>query len=191
MALTHNQTNITMTKKTKKATKQPSSQTEGQLASLTLQQAELRKIILQERAEGFPSQSELKLSIDQSDTELRALNLKLDKTKALIKKRKAEIKQWKENFDRIDKLDKSQELEQLQKEIDWRAEEIAKNEMTVAALYDTKNELTGKIEGLNIKLMIVEQGFHEKPIEQDPRLLAINEEIDELNSAIKSESQVV
>lgn len=160
------------------------SQLQAQLTLLKQQQSILLAEIQTERDEGLPNPADLKASINTLEAQLQLTNKKLEKNKALVKRRKEEIKQWKENFARIEKTDKSQDLIQLQTEIDWRAKEIAEKESEIASTYDIKNTQTGAIENLNIKLIIVEQGYHKQEINQDPRLLALSEEIDELEKTI-------
>lgn len=158
---------------------------QDQLTRLKQQREILLAEINIERESGL-DENELKNSIAQAELDLQKTNKKLDKAKALVKQRKLEIKQWKDNFASLDKLDASQELIQLQNEIDWRAKDIAEKEVQIASLYDCKNNQTGVLENLKIKLTILEQGFHQQDIYQDPRLQGLEEELKELNAAIAS-----
>lgn len=163
----------------KKNTPQLNTQVERlnqQLRQLSKQQDSLKSMLHLERQEGQLDDSVLDQSLAQALSEKSRVCNKMDKEKSIIKNRKSEIKQWKTNFENNEYPDKSEELIQLQEEISWRAKEISAIETTIAELYQTKNDLTGIIESINIKKIIVAKGFHKNPVSEDPRLLGLLEE---------------
>ncbi len=156
-----------------------------QLARLNQQQDLLQEDILAERRDhSLLSEDALNPKMEMAEIELEKLSRKLGKAKAHIKMRKREITQWKENFDRLEQMDKSQELTQLQAEIAWRAQDIAAKEAEIAALYVAKTTQTGVLEALKIKTLIAEKGYHKKDMSEDPRLKALLKERQELQEAI-------
>jgi chromosome segregation ATPase len=154
------------------------------LAQLSQQQDCLQEELHAERDQGLLDKNMLDQKVEQAELELQKLSKKLEKAKTHIKRRKNEIKQWKESFDRLEQLEKSQELAQLQTEIAWRAKDIASKEAEIAELYIAKTTLSGTLEALNIKKIIVEKGYHKKDISEDPRLQAVIEERNELQAAL-------
>lgn len=160
------------------------NQVKKQLTFLNQQEEFLNAELQAEREEGLLDETTLEQKIDQLELKIQKTDIKLNKSKAHIKKRKNEIKQWKDNFDRLEQLDKSHELLQLQAELNWRAQDIAAKESEIAALYSTKMAQKGVLESLNLKKLIVEKGYHKKATSEDPRLLAIQEEKHELQSVL-------
>jgi chromosome segregation ATPase len=159
-------------------------QVKNQLAQLERQQELLMEELQAERDQGVLNEEILDRKIEQVKQKKEQLNRKLEKAKAHIRKRKREIKHWKESVERIEQLDKTAELDQLQKEIAWRASDIATKQEEIAALYTEKNEVSGVLVNLQAKMMIVEQGYHEKDISEDPRLLAITGERNTLQATL-------
>ena len=167
-----------------KARKTATAELQSELATLSKQQIDLKDEIQKERKKGYPDETTLKNQIDTQEHQLLQAQNKLKKAKAHVKKRKQEIKQWKSNFEKLDKIDKSQELIQLQKEIEWRAIDIANKEKEIAGIYESITSLNGELESQRIKQQIIEQGYHKKSIQEDPRLLALSDEIQQLQTEI-------
>jgi len=170
-----------MTAKTKQQPAQV-KQLKQQINLLTKQQKLLLSELQAEREEGLPDEETLDQNIEQVELKLQQLKKKLEKAKTHVKRRKKEITQWKANFDQLEKVDKSQELEQLQAEIAWRAKDIAAKEAEIAEFYVAKTSLTGMFENLRVKKIILEKGYHKKDLSEDPRLQGLIAETEALKT---------
>lgn len=137
-----------------------------------------------ERTIGLPTEEELAKQQLKAQKELAIVQKKMDKAKAHIKRRKQEIKQWKESFDRLDQDERVERMNELQREIKWRSEDIAAKEALIAELYFTKTNANGLIESLQVKEVVLKEGYYLRDIREDPRLKAIKEERDSLRSKL-------
>ena len=138
----------------------------------------LKQEINVERKNGLPDKTTLEKKLLRAQREVDSVMKKMEKAKAHIKRRKQEIKQWKESIDRLAQEEKTEKMNQLQKEILWRSQDIAAKEAAISALYEAKYVAMKDVEMLTIQNEIVTGGFHKKDINQDPRIVALKEERD-------------
>lgn len=169
--------------KQKKVQTQPIKQ---ELDELNRQFDLLHEEIRYERKVGLPSVEELALLKVKAQKAADTIQKKIDKAKAHIKRRKQEIKQWKESFDRLEQEEKVERMNELQREIKWRAEDIASKEAVIAKSYFEKTDANAKIESLNIKEYVINEGYNYKDISEDPRLKAINDDREKLRKKLST-----
>ena len=139
-----------MTKKTKK-NKELQFLLKKQLNQLNKQMDLLQEELRTERVLGLPNETELSHQLEQAKRQLANVTKKIEKTKASIKKRKNEIKLWKENYTNMEDSDKVEGLKQLNHEIKWRAVDIASKESKVSAFYLAKIKAEGVVLGLQVR----------------------------------------
>ena len=108
----------------------------------------------------------------------------MGKVKTHIKKRKSEIKQWKQNFEGLTEDEKGEELKRLNSEISWRAQDIAAKEAEVAALYVERTSAEGVIESLKVKELVAKKGYLKKDLTEDPRFKALVQERDKMKQKL-------
>jgi chromosome segregation ATPase len=145
------------------------------------------KVQLQaERDVGIPSEAQLRAELDTAQAEYNRLKEESDKAKAQAKHRKTEVDEWKQWYYSQPGLDKTAELEKLNSEIAWRATEIDTLQNQIIPLEASLVTVADTIEILKNKLAAVEAGVYLLPIEQDPRLLSLQEEYEAALAALNA-----
>jgi predicted nuclease with TOPRIM domain len=135
------------------------------------------KVQLQtEREAGVPSESQLQAELDTAQAEYNRLKEESDKLKAQAKQRKSEVDEWKQWYYSQPGLDKTAELEKLNAEIAWRSTEIDALQNQIIPLEEALITVLDTVETLKNKLEAVQAGVYLLPVEQDPRLLQLQEE---------------
>lgn len=155
-----------------------------QLDQMNKQMDLLQDEIRAERSTGLPDENELSRQLERDQRQLDKVKKKMEKVKAHIKKRKKEIQLWKDNFARIQDDQKVDSLKQLTNEISWRAADIAAKEAEVAALYLAKTSAEGVIEATKIRQFVVKAGVDKKEPDEDPRLLALARDQQEIRTKL-------
>ncbi len=131
---------------------------------------EIRAQVKAEREQGVPDVSVLQADVSAAEAELAKVQSELEQAKALSRKRKDEIDEWKGWYEKLPHEEKPAGLVNLQNEINWRAAELDANGQKINELMLSEIEATGMFEMAKQKLMVFEAGVHELPIEKDPRL---------------------
>ncbi|MGB0524308.1 MAG: hypothetical protein ACPGJS_15165 [Flammeovirgaceae bacterium] len=142
------------------------------------------QLVQEEREHGPGMAIKLEQELENARLHLDKVSKKLSKAKAQIKKRKREITEWKQWYNGLEQLDKTEELKQLESEIKWRAEEITQNEAQIAELNAEHIEAEGQHEQLQIRLQALKEVDQSAPIEEDPRLQDIQAEIKQLTQQL-------
>ena len=138
----------------------------------------LKAELKQEYLEGTQAEAKIRQEVAAVSAKIEAITNQVKKQKALSKKRKKEISQWKNWFETLTDLDTSEEQRQLQNEISWRARDIGNAEATIAALYGQRMPLETELEMKKARLSAIENGVYDRPPEQDPRYLALLKQIE-------------
>ena len=149
------------------------SQAQQEVTRLTALSETFRVRLESERAQGPPQLEQIQSKLAQLDTQAQYISQQIQKAKALSKKRKKEIDEWKLWYNGLGETDKSAELAQLNQEIDWRAAEIAKAEAKIADLSAQLLAQEGEEVALKQQLQALEAGVYDKPLEEDPRLVSV------------------
>jgi chromosome segregation ATPase len=142
---------------------------------------QLRAQIKAERAEGLPEPPVLRADVARAQAQLEKAQAELSQAKALSRKRKDEIDEWKAWYEKLPDAEKPAGLITLQSEINWRAAELDSNGQRINSLMLAELEAMGAFEKANQKLAAVEAGVHKLPVEKDPRLKSA---LNELNKAV-------
>jgi chromosome segregation ATPase len=154
--------------------------------------SELRLQIEDERANLPGSEDEIKADILKAEMQLEKVENKINREKQQCKQHKHEIDEWKRWYHSIAQIEKSQEREKLDIEINWRSQAIAEGEAKISQLEQEKLAATKNLEKSKIQLEAFREGVYDNPIESDPRLieaeLALQVAQDELKAAQVEES---
>jgi predicted nuclease with TOPRIM domain len=173
--------------KAKPPVKKTKSQIEKQLAlkeaktRLKILKSALREIKAQVKAEHEqepPSLETLQADVSTAQSRLEKVQSELSQAKALSRKRKDEIDEWKGWYAKLPEEEKPAGLVNLNNEINWRAAELDTNGQKINELMLAEIEATGAVEMANQKLAAFEAGVHKLPVEKDPRLKGVLAEVD-------------
>lgn len=137
--------------------------------------AQLKNNLKAEREGGPPSPAELEAATDRIEAEIAGYQREINAAKALAKKRKREIDEWKLWYQGIGSVDKMAEKIRLDNELAWRANEINSAQEKIGALEAQKWESQGKMETVLQQIAALEAGVYDKPISEDPRLVDVQE----------------
>jgi hypothetical protein len=130
---------------------------------------------LQAERDSPPSEALLKASIEQAQLDISRLKKLCDEAKTQAKRRKSELSEWKQWYYSLPGLDKTAELEKLNAEILWRSTEIDALQNQIVSL-ETKLFNALNIREINAnQLTALQAGVYALPVEQDPRLIALQE----------------
>ena len=173
--------------KAKSPVKKTKAQMEKQLAlkeaktRLKILKSALREIKAQVRAErklGPPSLESLQAAVSTAQSRLEEVQSELGQAKALSRKRKDEIDEWKGWYAKLPEEEKPAGLVSLNNEINWRSAELDSNGQKINELMLAEIEATGVLEMAKQKKAAFEAGVHKLPIEKDPRLKGVLAEVD-------------
>lgn len=139
----------------------------------------LRAELKKEYAEGASIEPVLRERLLELNREADTLSSELRRAKALAKKRKKEISEWKNWFASLVESDTSSELRQLQDEIQWRSGEIAFSEEKISSLFEKKLALEQEEQMISVRLKAIESGVYHRSVEEDPRWIALSRKLDE------------
>lgn len=141
---------------------------------------ETHEMIQEEREKGPELLDELEQQLAKATSKHERIEKKLKRAKAQIKKRKREITEWKDWYNHSIAEDKLEELQQLNQEVGWRADEIATKEQEIAELLLKELEAEGNCEQLQLRIYALKEVDVSLPIAEDPRLVGIQEERQQL-----------
>jgi len=139
---------------------------------------EIREQVQAERDEGLPDLATLQAVASSAKTGLDKVQSELGQAKALSKKRKNEIDEWKKWYEKLPAEEKAAGLANLQNEIHWRAAELDANGQKINTLMMSELEAMGAFEIASQKLAAFESGVQDLPVEKDPRLKKVLAELD-------------
>ncbi|MGK7928004.1 MAG: hypothetical protein AB4290_22655 [Spirulina sp.] len=149
---------------------------------LEKQMASLKARLEEERANGLPSLQELEKQLSRAQKKAEKLQTKIQKAKLLAKLRKKEIADWKQWYEGVPSIDKSQERAKLQAETLWRLEAIANQEKKIGRLETEEREALTKVVALEEKIEAIQAGAYDIPLEEDPRLLELQAAIQRIKA---------
>ena len=179
--------------KAKSPIKKTKAQTEKQLA---LKEAKTRLKILKsalseikaqvkaEREQEPPSLESLQADVSVAQGRLEKVQSELSQAKALSRKRKDEIDEWKGWYAKLPEDEKPAGLVSLNNEINWRAAELDSNGQRINELMLAEIDAMGVSEMANQKLAAFEAGVHKLPIEKDPRLKGALAEVESVMAEV-------
>ena len=87
--------------------------------------------------------------------------------------------EWKRWYYALSDIDKSADMEKLKAEINWRSREIGQLEVKIEKLNEQYFIAQGQVEQVKQQLNVLDSGFWELPIENDPRFLAARRVLNE------------
>ncbi|GEM_PF-5768340 len=146
----------------------------------------LRHQLKKEREPDAPTTEELSAQLETTRRQQESIRKQIKDAKALSKRRKREIDEWKLWYNGLEKADRSDEIRQLQSEIQWRAQDIARQEARISELNQQSLSVEGAAEQLQLRLAAREEGLHKLPPEEDPRLKAAIEAKENLQQQLHS-----
>lgn len=145
---------------------------------------EIRARIKAERPETIHDPSVIQVEIERARLNWEKVQSELDQAKGLSQKRKNEIDEWKAWYEKLPTAEKQSGLERLQREIAWRANELASNGEKINELIPKEFEAKGVFEMAKLKLAAFQAGVHKLPMEEDPRLKSVLTELDKGFAAV-------
>lgn len=146
---------------------------------------QVRAQIKAERAQGVPDISVLRAEVAAAQSRLEQVQSELKQAKALSRKRKNEIDEWKAWYKKLPDAEEPAGLVSLQNEIDWRAAELNANGQTINQLMLSEIEAAGTFELAQQKLAAFEAGVYKLPVEKDPRLKNALAEVEKAVAEVK------
>jgi len=146
--------------------------------------AEIRAQVKMEREQEPPDPASLQTDVSVTQGRLEKVQSELKQAKALSRKRKDEIDEWKGWYEKLPDVEKPAGLVSLQNEINWRAAELDSNGQKINELMMTEIEAMGALEMANQKFAALEAGVHKLPVEKDPRLKGALVELEEAAAAV-------
>lgn len=149
---------------------------------LKKQMASLKARLEAERINGIPSLEVLEKQLNRAQKESEKLETKILKAKNLAKLRKKEIADWKQWYEGVPSVDKSQERAKLQAETLWRLEAISNQEKKISQLKAEELEALTKVAQLEEQIEATKAGAYNLPLEEDPRLLELQAAIQRIKA---------
>jgi DNA repair ATPase RecN len=140
--------------------------------------SEIKAQVKAERKQVPPSLDALRADVSMAQSRLEKVQSELGQAKALSRKRKDEIDEWKGWYEKLPAEEKPAGLVSLNTEINWRAEELDSNGQKINELMLAEIEAMGAFEMANQKLAAFKAGVHKLPIEKDPRLKGVLAEVE-------------
>jgi len=140
--------------------------------------SEIKAQVKAERKQEPPSLDALRADVSMAQGRLEKVQSELSQAKALSRKRKDEIDEWKGWYAKLPEQEKPAGLASLNNEINWRAAELDSNGQKINELMLTEIEAMGAFEMANQKLAAFEAGVYKLPIEKDPRLKSVLAEVE-------------
>jgi len=86
----------------------------------------------------------------------------------------------------LDQEDVSAEIQQLEKEVSWRREDISRLEKLIGELYNEIHLAELEQAEKEAQLMAISNGVLDAPIDEDPRLAGLLEELDALQQKMNA-----
>jgi len=147
----------------------------------------LREIKAQVKAEREgkpPSLKSLRAGVAAAKARTEKAGSELEQAKALSRKRKDEIDEWKGWYAKLPEEEKAAGLISLNNEIDWRAAELDSNGQRINELMLAEIEAEGALEMANQKLEAFKAGAYKLPVEKDPRLKGALAEVEKAKAEV-------
>lgn len=136
-----------------------------------------------EHAQGAPLRHQLVETIARCEAELGQLAGELGRIKAKAKQFKREVDDWKQWFHTLPGINRAVQLAKLQSEIQWRSAAIAAAEAQISTLSQAQLAAQDTLERARQQLAALDAGVFERPLSEDPRLLAVMAELDAARAA--------
>lgn len=132
-----------------------------------------------------PDPEHIKQSIQSCSEKVSSLKSKLKRNKESSKTRQEEINSWQAWFEGLDQEDVSAEIEQLEKEVTWRREDVGRLENMIGELYNEIHLAELEQFEKEAQLTALSNGVLDAPVDEDPRLTGLLEEMDALKQKMK------
>ena len=145
---------------------------------------EIKAQVKAERAAKPPSIKSLRADVSAAKDRLGKVASELEQAKALSRKRKDEIDEWKGWYAKLPEEEKAAGLVSLNNEIAWRAAELDSNGQRINELMMAEIEAMGALEMANQKLAAVKEGAYKLPVEKDPRLKGALAEVEKAKAEV-------
>ena len=141
---------------------------------------------LEEERNNPPNPDLTQQSIQACAEQASSLKSKLKRNKEASKARQEEINSWQAWFEGLDQEDVSAEIQQLEKEVSWRREDISRLEKLIGELYNEIHLAELEQAEKEAQLMAISNGVLDAPIDEDPRLAGLLEELDALQQKMNA-----
>ena len=141
---------------------------------------------LEEERKSPPNTQQLQQAVQKCAEQTSSLKSKLKRNKEASKSRQEEINSWQSWFEGLDQEDISGEIQQLEKEVSWRREDISRLEKLIGEQYNQIHLSELEQAEKEAQLMAISNGVLDAPIDEDPRLTGLLEEMDELQQKMNA-----
>jgi chromosome segregation ATPase len=127
----------------------------------------------------------LRADMNAAWKEMEGIETQIEDAKDQASSRKDEISGWKLWYNSLAEIDKTESMKKLEFEVGWRSLEIGEIEKKIASLQESQLAARGRQEAARQKLEAYEAGGYGLPIEEDPRIKELQEQIMNLPGASK------
>jgi seryl-tRNA synthetase len=159
----------------------------GRVKELKRVASELRGHIERERAGGPPSAKEVRAAVRQAQDTVEDIQRRIDAAKAEARTLKDEIEELDRRYAGVHEAERMLEWPRLVGEKMRRLAEVGVREGLIASLEGEKLAAVGALEAARQRLAAFESGVYERPLEEDPRLVSLREEISAASAALEAD----
>lgn len=162
------------------------SEAEARVEELKRVESELRERLSREREAGAPSAEEAGAAVAKARAEVEAVQGRIDAAKREAAALKAEAEELERKYEETPEAERVAEWPKLVGEKMRRLVEVRVREAAIATLEGQKWTAAGALEEAKHRLAALEAGAYELPLEEDPRLVSLQEEKAAAAAALKS-----
>lgn len=156
-----------------------------EVAALEAAAAEVRKQVRSERRRGPFVRADLERAVSAAESRRRQLDVEVDQSKQLARRRKDEIGDWKVWYAQRTGGDSSSDLRTLEQEIAWRAAEIDAHEARIQAILPDQLAADGRLAQAQTCLAAFDAGAFDAPLAQDPRVMAVERAVEAARAQLR------
>lgn len=127
----------------------------------------------------------LRTDMNAAWEKVEGIETEIEEAKDQAGSRKDEISGWKLWYNGLAEIDKTESMKKLEFEVGWRSKEIGEIEKKIAGLQESLLDARESQEKARQKLEAYEAGVYGLPIEEDPRIKELQEQIRNLPGAGK------
>jgi hypothetical protein len=147
---------------------------------------ELREHIERERASPPQSAEELQAGVRQAQEAVEGIQRRIDAAKAEARALKDEIDELERRHAELPEAARIVEWPRLVGEKVRRLAEVGVREGLIASLEGEKLAAAGALEAARQRLAAFEAGVYDRPVEEDPRLVSLREEMSAASAALEA-----
>jgi DNA repair exonuclease SbcCD ATPase subunit len=170
-------------------TAEPRSREQARARALALARAEseLRASIERERKGPPPTAKEVRAAVRQAQDAVDDIQKRIDAAKAEARTLKDKIQELERRHAEVPEAERMMEWPRLVNEKAHLLAQVGVREGLIASLEGQKLAATGALEAAKQRLVAFEAGVYARPMEEDPRLVSLREELSAATAALEGE----